>query len=193
MNPTDLLKTEHKAIKTMLSIIEVVCDRLERGKDIPVEHLRDIVGFIQGFADKCHHAKEEDLLFPAIEESGIPRHGGPTGVMLAEHEEGRSYVRKMKEAAEKYGAGNKMASSQFIEYGRNYVRLLTQHIDKEDNILYAIADSRLSRETQKRLEKEFEKVEREVMGPGKHEEFHGLLEKLEKIYIANTGTKSKAE
>lgn len=186
MRPTDLLKDEHRAIKTMLAVTGVVCDRLERGENVPAEHLRDIVRFIQGFADKCHHAKEEDLLFPAMEESGIPRQGGPTGVMLAEHEEGRSYVRNMKEAAEKYGAGNKEASTQFIDNARNYVGLLGQHIDKEDNILYAIADSRLSRETQKRLEEEFERVECEVVGPRKHEEFHGLLEKLEKAYLKNS-------
>jgi len=183
MRPTDLLKDEHRAIKTMLAIIEVVCDQLERGERVPAEHLRDIAVFIQGFADKCHHAKEEDLLFPAMEESGIPRQGGPTGVMLAEHEEGRSYVRNMKEAAERYGAGDREAAAPFVDNARNYIGLLTQHIDKEDNILYAIADSRLSRETQKRLEEAFERVEREVVGPGKHEEFHGLLEKLEEAYL----------
>lgn len=183
MRPTDILKDEHRAIKKMIAVAGVVCDRLEREDPVPPEHLQDIVAFIQGFADKCHHAKEEDLLFPALERSGLPRQGGPTGVMLAEHEEGRSYVRNMKEAAERYGTGDRQASARFIENARNYMDLLTQHIDKEDNILYAIADARLSGETQKRLEEDFERVEREVVGPGKHEEFHAILDKLEKAYL----------
>jgi hemerythrin-like domain-containing protein len=145
--------------------------------------LKQIVRFIQGFADKCHHAKEEDLLFPAMEEAGVPRQGGPIGVMLAEHTEGREHVRRMKEAAERYAAGDLKAGSEFAGHARQYAALLSQHIHKEDNILYPIADARLSARAQVRLEKDFEKVEEEVVGAGKHEEYHRLLEKLEKTYF----------
>ncbi|OGD18041.1 MAG: hemerythrin [Candidatus Aminicenantes bacterium RBG_16_63_16] len=182
MKPTETLKTEHKAILLMLEVTESVGRKLESGENIPAEHLTKIVDFIRGFADKCHHAKEEDLLFPAMEKTGIPRQGGPIGVMLAEHTQGREYVRMMKEAAEKYAAGDKKAGLQFAENARHYAALLSQHIHKEDNILYPIADARLSPQAQSSLEKDFERVEEEVVGAGQHEEYHRLLEKLEKIY-----------
>ncbi len=184
MRPTEILKEEHKAIKLMLRVAENVCQRLERGEAVPAEHLAEIVTFIRGFADKCHHAKEEDLLFPAMEKAGIPRQGGPIGIMLAEHEQGRNYVRNMTEAAEKYSPGNRLAASQFVENARKYIGLLTQHIDKEDNILYEIADKRLSEAAQEELESGFEKVEKEEMGPGKHEEFAQILDLLKKIYYS---------
>jgi hemerythrin-like domain-containing protein len=184
MRPTETLKDEHKAIKLMLKIAENVCQRLERGEAVPAEHLGNIVTFIRGFADKCHHAKEEDLLFPAMERAGVPSQGGPIGVMLVEHEQGRNYVRNMTEAAEKYSPGNRRAASQFVENARNYIALLTQHIDKEDNILYEIADRRLSEKDQEDLERGFERVEQEEMGPGKHEEFEKILDLLKKIYYA---------
>jgi len=182
MKTTDILKNEHKAILLMLEVAESVSQKLEAGEKVPAEHLTQMVDFIRGFADKCHHAKEEDLLFPAMEKTGIPRQGGPIGVMLVEHTEGREFVRKMKEAAEKYAAGDKKAGVQFAENARQYAALLSQHIQKEDNILYPMADARLSPQTQAGLEKDFERVEEEVVGAGKHEEYHRLLEKLEKTY-----------
>jgi hemerythrin-like domain-containing protein len=182
MKPTDILKNEHKAIILMLEVIESVSRELEAGEKVPAEHLDKIVDFIRGFADRCHHAKEEDLLYPAMEKTGMPRQGGPIGVMLIEHTEGREYVRKMKEAAEKYAAGDKKAGPRFAENARGYAALLSQHINKEDNILYPIADARLSPQVQAGLEKEFERVEEEVIGAGKHEEYHRLLEKLQKAY-----------
>ena len=183
MKPTEQLKEEHQAIKLMLRISEKVCEKLECGEEVNPEHLEQMIEFIRVFADKCHHGKEEDLLFTAMEEAGIPKEGGPIGVMLIEHEKGRDYVRGMCEAVAKYKAGDRKASSAIVENARNYIVLLTQHIDKEDNILYPMADMHLSEERQKELLGEFERVERERIGVGKHEEFHKLLEHLKEVYL----------
>ncbi|MGQ9493468.1 MAG: hemerythrin domain-containing protein [Anaerolineae bacterium] len=95
MRATEQLMEEHRAIETVLNILENVCQRLETGKAVDAEHLEHILEFIRIFADRCHHGKEEDLLFPAMEKAGIPREGGPIGVMLIEHVQGRNYVRGM--------------------------------------------------------------------------------------------------
>jgi len=189
MRPTELLKDEHKDIKLMLQVIDKICEMLEAGKNIPSEHLEQIVAFIQGFADKCHHAKEEDLLFPAMEECGFPRQAGPIGVMLLEHEEGRRFVRAMKEATEKYKEGDRKAAALFVENAQSYIALLRQHIDKEDNILYEMADRNLSGEQNKKLEEDFERVEKEVTGPSQHEEFKAILNRLKEIYLKKLSKK----
>ena len=95
MKPTDQLKDEHKGISLMLQILGKVCEQIEAGIQISTEHLEKIVDFFKVFVDTCHHGKEEDLLFPAMEEAGIPREGGPIGVLLSEHEQGRGYVSAM--------------------------------------------------------------------------------------------------
>ncbi len=95
MKPTEMLKEEHKTIKVMLDILENVSKKISSGIEVNSEHLNQIIDFIKTFADKCHYGKKQDLLFPAIEESGVPKEGGPIGVMLYEHELGRDYVRKM--------------------------------------------------------------------------------------------------
>ncbi len=63
MRPTEELKREHEAIKLMLRILEKVSEKLESGEDVNTDHLDKILEFIQVFADKCHHGKEEDFLF----------------------------------------------------------------------------------------------------------------------------------
>ena len=123
MKATEELKEEHKAIKLTLSILSNVSQKLESGKKVDQEDLDSILDFIKTFADKCHHGKEEDLLFVAMENVGIPRDRGPIGVMLKEHEMGRSYVRNMSEAVDKYKAGELSYSSQFVENAKRYIEL----------------------------------------------------------------------
>jgi hemerythrin-like domain-containing protein len=182
MKATEDLKKEHEDIKAMLRILDEVSDKLDAGEKVNPEHLDGILEFIQGFADKCHHAKEEDLLFPAMEKAGVPRERGPIGVMLYDHGEGRKFVKRMKEGVAKFKDGDANAAQAITENARKYTELLTLHIHKEDNILYPIADNMLSAEAQKELEKAFEKVEIEVIGPGQHERFHRLLHQLEAAY-----------
>jgi hemerythrin-like domain-containing protein len=184
MRPTKELKTEHEAIKWMLRIMERVCARLESGQPVDAGQLERIVEFIQVFADRCHHAKEEDWLFVAMEKAGIPRQSGPIGVMLAEHAMGRNYVKAMSQAIAAYKAGDRPAASKIAENARGYIALLAQHIDKEDNILYPMADRALTETTQQELSEAFKEVERERIGAGRHEAFHELLRELDRVYLS---------
>jgi hemerythrin-like domain-containing protein len=184
MKPTVELNREHQAILLMIRILEKLGDRLEAGETIDVGHLEKAVNFIMVFADKCHHGKEEDLLFPAMEKAGIPRTGGPLGVMLSEHVAGRAFVRAMAEAIPGLKRGDKAAAARFAESARSYGQLLSQHIFKEDHILYPMADARLSPAQQKELEACFADVEEKIIGHGKHEEYQRLLKELESAYLA---------
>lgn len=175
MKATEQLTQEHEAIKLMLQILEKICDKLETGEKVNQEHLDKILEFIKIFADKCHHGKEEELLFPALEKAGIPKEGGPIGVMLADHDTGRGDVKGMVENLEN--------PAKFAENARNYITLLRDHIDKEDGILYPMADMHLTEENQKELLAGFSEIENERIGPGKHEEFHRLLENLKGVYL----------
>lgn len=183
MTPTEELKKEHEAIRAMLGILERVCAKLESGGQVNPVHLEQIVEFLKVFADKCHHGKEEDLLFPAMEAAGLPRQGGPTGVMLREHEEGRGYVRALTEAVAQYKGGSLAASARIIQSARNYIALLDQHIHKENEVLFPMADVHLSEEQQRQLSAGFERIETERVGAGKHEEFHQLLHNLKGVYF----------
>ncbi len=180
MKPTEELKEEHKVILKMLKVLEKASQNLEEGKDVPVVVFKKAVSFIRNFADRCHHGKEEETLFPMMEKYGIPREGGPLGVMLYEHTLGRNFVKGLAEAAEKHEKGDKSSIKDIIENTRGYTGLLAPHIFKKDNILYIMADRNIPEKEQKVLEEKFEKVEKEVIGEGKHHEYLHLIEELEK-------------
>jgi hemerythrin-like domain-containing protein len=184
MKPTQELSHEHQAILQMIQILGKISDKLEAGEKVDVTHLEKAVDFIKIFADKCHHGKEEDLLFPAMEKAGIPRTGGPLGVMLHEHTEGRGYVKALSDSIPGIKKGEAASARRFAESARNYGALLSQHIQKEDQILYPMADARLSRGQQNELEACFADVEEKVIGHGKHEEYHRLLKELEAVYLS---------
>ena len=182
MKATAELSQEHQAILEMIRILAKMAERLEAGTPVDAKDLEDAVEFIRVFADKCHHAKEEGHLFPEMERAGIPRGRGPIAVMLAEHEEGRKHVAAMARALRGARKGHRKAMAAFAAGARGYGELLTQHIFKEDNILYPMADNKLSPDQQASLEECFADVEKNGAGEGKHEEFHRLLERLGAAY-----------
>lgn len=182
MKATQQLKEEHQGVLLALSILEKINRKLEKGEKVDAQHLEQLLEFIRVFVDKCHHGKEEDLLFPAMEEAGVPKTGGPIGMMLEEHDLGRGYVKKFGLALEEFKKGDTKASLKIIKNTKGFIALLQEHIDKEDNILYMIADMHLSPEKQKELLKEFKRIEKEKIGVGKHEAFHQMLDNLKKIY-----------
>ena len=175
---TSVLRKEHDAILKMLDATEQAARRIESGQTVAPETLQGLLEFFQLFADQCHHGKEEDLLFPLLESRGLPRHGGPTGVMLREHDQGRELIGQMVEAVEASKAGDHDAPGRWAEAARAYAELLRAHIAKENNILFVMAENMLSPEEQSKLAAEFEKLEVEKMGAGTHERLHATMDKL---------------
>lgn len=184
MKATQILMEEHEAIKRVLSILEKIIDELENNGKANIEHLENIQEFITVFADRCHHAKEENVLFPALVDEGFPQEEGPLGVMLSEHEKGRGFAKGFREALAKYQTGDISTIPTIVENAKSYIALLRDHIDKENNILYPMADMHLSEDKDEMLIRKFDQIETERVGKGKHEEFHRLLDNLGKIYPA---------
>ena len=179
---TAMLRTEHEAILTMLAVTDEVARRLEYGTRVAPHALHRLLEFFKLFADKCHHGKEEDLLFPFLEEKGLPRDGGPIGVMLGEHEQGRALIRQMSDAAEAYAKDIAGAGRRWAHAARGYTSLLHSHIDKENNVLFMMAERMLSPQDQKSLAESFAKVEVEKMGAGTHERLHAMMNDLVKEF-----------
>jgi hemerythrin-like domain-containing protein len=184
MKATDQLRDEHKGILLMLAILDNVSTKLATAGSLDKGHLEGMLEFFSVFVDKCHHGKEEDLLFPAYEAVGIPNKNGPISVMLAEHAEGRGYVKNMTEAFNGFKKNEYFSGARIVEYARKYIALLKQHIDKEETVLYPMGDARLTEAKNKELLAGFDKVENERIGSGRHEQFHAMIDKLKNIYLS---------
>ena len=180
MTPTELLRGEHRIIERVLAVLQRAADRLEKGEQVDPAIFEQAIDFIRNFADRYHHAKEEEGLFTTMQVHGVPRNGGPIGVMLMEHEEGRAHVRGMAEALEDYPVGNGVASDALTRHARGYADLLQAHIYKEDNILYPIGERVLSAKAQQGLMEEFQTLERRVLSPQDRQRYLEMVERLEK-------------
>lgn len=179
MEAVNTLKDEHQVIRRFLTVLAKLADQAEETRQVDLEKFEKVLDFIKTFADRCHHGKEEDILYPLLEKRGIPKEDGPIGMMLLEHDQGREYVAGLTEALEKHKKGEDSVDD-IVENARGYIQILQNHIPKEDDILYPMAEEVLKPEDNKELLAEFEKVEEEKIGPGKHEEYHQLIDQLEK-------------
>lgn len=182
MKPTEVLMQEHRVIELVLDCLDRMADNCAAGHSLDVEAATQAIDFFRVFADQCHHGKEEDLLFPLMESKGFPRQGGPTGVMLHEHELGRRRVRAMEDAVKEFSLGDIAGKIVFVEHARAFSALLREHIQKEDHCLFNMADQALSPADQEDLSRLFDQVELEHMGPHQHEHYvraaYGLADRL---------------
>lgn len=177
MDPIEKLMDEHQNILAGIELLAKNSDRLDKGENVDPRFFTDIVDFIRNYADKYHHAKEEDILFVAMENAGFPVEGGPIAVMLADHDEGRGYVSAMEKANERYIVGDKESAGVIVENARGYIYLLRAHIEKEDRILYPMARNALGDSGIETMRADFDRVEKERSGT--EEKYKNLLKELE--------------
>lgn len=181
MNKVTLdLYQEHGGIVLMLKIMGEVAERLRNGDEVKKKHLEKIVEFLKNFADRCHHGKEEDILFQHLAEN--PANKRLINELLGDHKTGRDLIRGIADSLEKFKPGNPDAYHIAVN-AEGYIRLLTGHIKKENTLLFPLADKELSPELQEEIQRRFEKLEKEVIGAGKHEEYHGWLKELKQAYL----------
>lgn len=178
MLPTQILSHEHRVIEVVLTCLDKMTDQALAEKKLDADSARQAVDFIRTFADRCHHAKEENQLFETLAKKGMPREGGPVGQMINEHEQGREFVRGMDENIVAASSGDNDALARFAENARGYTALLRSHIMKEDRVLYPMANRILTDDDQSQLLTDFETVESEHMGAGTHEKYLAIAETL---------------
>ncbi len=178
MTATTALRSEHNYILAMIDCLVSACKAAENDERFDSDTFRAGLDFIQNYADAWHHAKEEGLLFPALEAAGMPRGGGPIAMMLNEHELGRTYARQIRNNLEAATNGDDSAIQLVLRFTLAYAELLTQHIQKENNILFNMADQILSPEEQARLQQEYKTIIPSGASAKSGEYYEGIVAKL---------------
>jgi hemerythrin-like domain-containing protein len=154
---TQNLENDHVYILRLIDVMEKMV--LNCATD--TAHMELVVNLIKTYADGFHHAKEEQVLFPLLEEKGFSKVHGPVAVMLHEHVEGREFVKGISQRIDVYKAGNVSALPEIYQYMQGYVDLLHEHISKENNVLFKLADKALSSDEQLELLNKFGSIEKQ--------------------------------
>ena len=156
MNITLILSEEHQNILKVIDGVLKECNEIERGKDLDKGYFAEVIDFIKNYADGYHHAKEEDILFKAMLENVENLHCNPIPVMLHEHDEGRQYIKNLEE-----GIANS-DKEQILTNAKGYCFLLQNHIYKEDNVLYPMAEEALSEAQKELIQAKYKQVKDEL-------------------------------
>ena len=151
-------------------------------RDPDINHLEQIVDIIRNFADGLHHAKEENLFFPLLAERGFSPTQGPVAVMLHEHALGRNFVKGMADSITLFKSGNKAASVEIFRNMKGYSELLRNHISKENNILFRMADNALSESDHNNLLTKFEEAEKNHVQPADSRKYSEQIKDLASFY-----------
>jgi hemerythrin-like domain-containing protein len=181
MHPLYVLKHEHRVIEKVLRALDGVCARLDMGLTVPTGALLNLVDFITEFADRYHHGKEENYLFPALHKQGIASRDSALQVIGREHEIERNLTDQMREAALEYAESDPDSRSLFAGAARAYITHLTGHIQKEDAILFRVADEMLDETDREDLMAGFERARNEF-GPEVSDRYEKLATDLEQTW-----------
>lgn len=177
MPPTEVLEKEHTIIRKMAAETRKTAESLKESEAIDVNRLRKLHDFFVNFADRCHHGKEEDALFPVLREAAVD----PTVIdlLMKQHEEGRILLAGVKREIDAYEADPASAdvgalSRYLLEYGR----LMPRHIDTENKYLWPKARAVLDKEQKDKLTAAFYRIETVELGAGFHEKYHAMAMEL---------------
>jgi hemerythrin-like domain-containing protein len=175
---TKNLEDDHEIILRLIDVVMAMV--MEKSTDITA--FEKCVYLIRNFADRLHHAKEENYLFPMMVRKGFSLQQGPVAVMLNEHTQGRNFVREMSEGIEEFKNGNSSSAEKIYRNAIDYCNLLKNHISKENNILFRMADNAFLESEQKDLLIEFEKIEKSQDSEELKADCLATIEKLESVY-----------
>ncbi len=161
MLPIGPLMIEHRLIEKMIGVIKKEIDRSDRKKTINPEFIDLAVDFIRVYADRCHHGKEEDILFRDLRQKALSSEQKQImEELIEEHRQGRKIAAELMEAKGRYLRGDPEALSQMHDLLMFLVEFYPKHIEKEDRHFFMpimIYFSREEKEAMLQEEWEFDK------------------------------------
>lgn len=170
---------EHELIERAMAVLRQNLEELESGRYDPTQLTRAL-DFLLEFGDKVHNKKEEDHLFPRMQERGVPVQGGPLGVMLMEHEEERNLLGRMIMDVPKLPELSSAELAKFKQEGMDYLRIRAEHIWKENDVLYNIGRQVLTPDDATELVDNFNAIDKAAYGTKAKEDYLSMVVELEK-------------
>ena len=164
------LMEEHSIILEAIHVLNQSTTKIKSDKRLPQEFFDTLLKIIQKFADKCHHGKEEAVLFPLIRQRNCSQ-TEVISTLLKDHQKGRDSIVALKEALSRNDAEG------VIQNSAAYSEQLQSHIDKENQV-FPIWFRELGSKDKEDLFEQFEEIEEKVIGIGKHEEYLHKIESL---------------
>ena len=178
MHPKENLRAEHGDIMKMFLALQKISAALVHQKEGLIDDLERIIAFLEIYIDRCHHGKEDEILFPALEALKYSDLSNLISELRSDHRIGRAFVEDMRSEFDKLGKRAEYSPAAFIDTSKCYIDLFRKHIRKENAKLLPMIEKMLSKEKLSWIEKQFEEFELENVGLQRYKAFKEILEKL---------------
>jgi hemerythrin-like domain-containing protein len=176
MTATEILKHEHRLILQVLAAAGRIVSAIQNTGKLDAARVGKMLAFFQTFVEACHNAKEEEYVFPRVQERGSQEEKNLIADLLGDHDMGRRLVQAMGEALG--AAGSPAAPARLAEDLTAYGRLLKDHIDREDHVLFPRLEALFTGKDQEQVLASFARHEAEEIGAGVHEKYEKLAQEL---------------
>jgi hemerythrin-like domain-containing protein len=181
MECTKQLSADHEVIRQALHVLQAVSNDIRNGTSVVDGDIQSLLNFLREFADGSHHVKEQAILFPALMHADMPLDAGLLHAMNYEHERGRTLTAAMQDAL------NRNRMDGFVTLADRYIELLTNHIEKEESVLFTAADETLSDEEDERVAADFGHFDAVIFGSQTRHRLHQTIQLLASKYLSYTG------
>jgi len=170
----ELLVEDHETTEKLFDAVAKAC----ASPNGPTRtFVADAVTYLSEYVDGCHNKKEENHLFPLLEQRGVPRHGGPLAVMLAEHEQSRQLLAAVTRIGREFVAGDLTVLADFTAAFEEYSTLVKNHYWKENDILFNMA-RRVLTETDAQAVVAGIATTEAALGPDAHERYYAIAHRV---------------
>ncbi len=184
MRVTEHLKKEHETISLMLTLLEKFSEKIQNREGIRGDDIERLFEGMYTFTYRCHHLKEETVLFPVLKQIGLPKQYRSVDEILEAHDLGRSYAERLSWGIAQYRADPQKDALPVVRHAKRYINFLNKEMEQEDHILFSLVDAALSAEKEAEMIKAFDRVEQENLGEDKGNAIHRLLDELSEVYLS---------
>jgi len=155
MLPIGPLMIEHRLIERMIQIMKVQLEKIQTESKADSGQIERIIHFIKAYADRCHHGKEEEILFRELGRKTIsPEHRRMMEELLEDHKLGRKITMSLLEANQRYQKGDTAALSAIADGFRSLIEFYPKHIQKEDRNFFIPVMGYFSQEEKEAMNRE---------------------------------------
>ena len=182
MTPTENLINEHKKINELLDIMSKIALKIKSKDVFYPNDVEEVVKYLINIIENSHHGKEDDVFYPELISSGIPKETAPLSIINYEHLISVNYLKDISSCVENCKIGNDFSGELLADSLTNYVIAIKNHIQREEEIVFPIANEVFSIEKQNDILQRFEIIEQKYISNSFNDQFDKLLNKFKNKY-----------
>ena len=176
MMPVGPLMIEHRLIERMIKLLDLEINNIAKTNEASTSFIDNAIDFIKTYADRCHHGKEEDILFRELKNKDTsPIHKKILDDLIQEYIYARETTKILFDAKNRYSNGDKDIISTISKQLNKLVEFYPKHIAKEDKNFFIPCMEYFTRKEQDNMLNEFWEFDKKLI----HEKYRKIIELYE--------------